>query len=434
MTEPPPPAPERAPALSGTRAFLARSLLTYGTSAVVALLSLVNVLVVARVLGPAGRGGVAFLITVSYLSAQFASLGIQQANSNIGGSEPGARPSLATNSLLLAAALGVLAVGVLVALVAAVPAVGAHSAPVPRAIAFVVIPPIIFGDYLVSLLTANYRFGVVNVAGLTQPALQLGLNGALTLAGALSVTWAVAAWAAGQLAATAVVTAATVRGDGFGPPARALARRMVVFGLQTHGGRMLNFGNYRLDQWLVGSIAGERQLGLYSVAVAWSEGLFLLPNAIAGAQRPDLVRATPEAARRRALRAHWVVQGVTVLLAAGLLLLAHPLTVGVFGSDFGGAVEQLRILAFGGFGIVALKQLGDALIAQRHPLLESVAVATAFICTLALDAILIPQHGGVGAATASTIAYSLGGIAAGVLFVRTIGGARRRCGSSTSAV
>ena len=54
----------------------------------------------------------------------------------------------------------------------------------------------------------------------------------------------------------------------------------------------MGVGNYRADQWIVGSIAGARELGLYSVAVAWAELLFYLPGVISLLQRPDLVRAT----------------------------------------------------------------------------------------------------------------------------------------------
>jgi O-antigen/teichoic acid export membrane protein len=423
-----PPGPEnldRAPqAPSHARAFVVRAAATYGASAATAFLSLANVLLISRALGPEGRGGVAFLMTVAYLSAQVASLGIQQSLSNIGASEPRERPSLATNAIVFSIALGAAAIVVLVVLMELVPAAAAGSSTLGRTIALASIPLIILGDYHASLLAANYRFGITNAAVLLTPCVILAVNGALALDGALTVTRAVASWVAGQIAAALLVLTFVIREDGLGRFERALARRMTVFGLKTHGGRVLNFGNYRLDQWLVGSIAGDRQLGLYSVAVAWSEGLFLLPNAIASVQRPDIVRADPETARRRALRAHAIVQVVTVVLVVTLLVLARPLCVGVFGDEFAGSVDQLRILALGGFGIVTLKQLGDALIAQRRPLLESAAVAIAFVCTLVLDVILIPGHGGLGAAISSSTAYTVGGLAAALLFTRTIGARR----------
>jgi len=83
-------------------------------------------------------------------------------------------------------------------------------------------------------------------------------------------------------------------------------------------------------------------------------------------------------------------------------------------------VDQLRILAIGGLGILAAKLLGSALIAQRRPLLETIATAGAFVATLVLDVILIPRHGGLGAAIASSTAYSVGGLLVALIAARTL--------------
>ena len=82
---------------------------------------------------------------------------------------------------------------------------------------------------------------------------------------------------------------------------------------------------------------------------------------------------------------------------------------------------MLRILAIGGFGIAALKLFGQALTAQRKPMLETAAIGVAFLLGIALDLLLIPDHGGVGAALAATIAYSAGGAAVVLIFVRALG-------------
>src|SRR2546430_1784878 len=95
----------------------------------VAALSLGNVLVVGRALGPSGRGSVAFLTTVTYLVAQLATLGVAQANINFAGREPASTPRLATNSVLLAAVGGSLAAGLTLALMALVPAAGGPVSP-----------------------------------------------------------------------------------------------------------------------------------------------------------------------------------------------------------------------------------------------------------------------------------------------------------------
>jgi O-antigen/teichoic acid export membrane protein len=103
------------------------------------------------------------------------------------------------------------------------------------------------------------------------------------------------------------------------------------------------------------------------------------------------------------------------------VLLAPVLCVTVFGEAFSGSVDDLRVLVLGAFGVVALKLLGNALTAQRRPGLASLGAAAALVVTVALDLALIPAYGGVGAAVASTLAYTAGGIVAAVLFVRVLG-------------
>jgi O-antigen/teichoic acid export membrane protein len=207
---------------------------------------------------------------------------------------------------------------------------------------------------------------------------------------------------------------------GFSRPDAALARRMVGFGVRAHAGRVMLLGNYRLDQWILGAIAGSRELGLYSVAVAWSEGLFFLPNAIASVQRPDLVRADRRGAGQEAAMGFRIVMWVTLVLGGLLVALAPILCVTVFGAGFAGSVDDLRLLVLGGFGIAALKLFGSALTAQRRPLLETAGIGVAFVGIVILDVLLIPTHGGAGAAIASSIAYGAGGVAVAVLFARTL--------------
>jgi O-antigen/teichoic acid export membrane protein len=106
-------------------------------------------------------------------------------------------------------------------------------------------------------------------------------------------------------------------------------------------------------------------------------------------------------------------------------VLAPFLCVVVLGESFRSSIPQLRILALGGPGIVALKLFGNALTAQRQPMRETAAIGFAFVAIVVLDIVLIPTHGGMGASIASTIAYTIGGVAAGVIFLRTLPGRAR---------
>jgi O-antigen/teichoic acid export membrane protein len=104
-----------------------------------------------------------------------------------------------------------------------------------------------------------------------------------------------------------------------------------------------------------------------------------------------------------------------------MIIAAPLLCTTVFGDDFSGSVSMLRVLSLGALGITTLKLLGNTLTAQRRPLLETAAVAVAFVTVFALDFLLIPAHGGLGASIASAASYTLGGIAVAVIFARALG-------------
>jgi O-antigen/teichoic acid export membrane protein len=185
----------------------------------------------------------------------------------------------------------------------------------------------------------------------------------------------------------------------------------------------MQLGNYRLDQILIGSIAGPRELGLYSVAVAWAEALWFLPTALAAVQRPDLVRARSAIdAARRAARAFRATALVTIVSGAAMVLVAPFLCSTVFGAEFSGSVDDLRVLVAGAFGMVALKLFGNALVARGHPGLQSAAIGTGFALTVLLDVLLIPELGGLGAALASAIAYTAAGVVVIAISLRKLGG------------
>jgi O-antigen/teichoic acid export membrane protein len=412
--------PREEPAEGRRRSFAAVAAATYGTNVGAAVLSLVNVLIVARALGPVGRGDIAFLIAIGIIASNVAAFGIQEANANIGGAERARRPALATNSLVLAILFGGFAAGSVAALAAAFPAVGGDVERGLLWFALFTVPILVVKLYLMFLVQAEYAFGVTNLAWIVGPSTTVLANGSLALAGRLSVATAIAAWAAGQSLGVAILLRYIERRAGFALPDLSLAVRSLRFGIKSHIGRFMALGNYRVDQWFLGSMSGSRELGLYSVAVAWAEVLFYVPGVLVMIQRPDLVRASREEAARLATRVFRVAL-VLALVAAAVLIAAAPfLCTTIFGEEFRGAVDDLRVLALSAFGIVALELLASALTAQRQPLLGTAAIGVAFAATIVLDLVLIPRHGGLGAAIATSAAWTLGGIVVALLFTRAL--------------
>jgi O-antigen/teichoic acid export membrane protein len=422
------PLPSDAPPAPSTVGPARQSLLrsgieSWGANILGAVLSLGNVLAVSRALGPAGRGDVAFLTTMAGLTSFVAMVGVPRAIGNFAPHERDRLPAIAGTALVLSVASGTLAVVVVALLIALVPAAGGHISAALRWFALASIPMLVFQGVVYMIARTFYGHRVANLYWIAPPLINVTVNGALAATGALTVAAAFAAWVGGQLVLTVLLLVYVRRTiTGFGRPDHRLGRRMLGFGLKSHLGQVLMTGNYRMDQWMVQALAGAHDLGLYSVAVAWSETIFFLPTAVQSVLRPDLVRDSSIGARRQAATVFRVCSLITLASVGALVLLAPFLCTTIFGAAFRGSVVQLRILAVGGFGIVALKLLGDALTSQSKPMLETASISVAFVLVLALDVAHIPSHGGSGAAIASAIGYTGGGVAVAFIFTRAHGG------------
>jgi O-antigen/teichoic acid export membrane protein len=394
---------------------------TYASYLGVSTIGLANVLLVSRVLGPAGRGEVVFLMTVAGISGYLFNLSVQEANANLSGLKAHRRPSLGTNSILLSVALGLLAAGAATLALAYAPFLSEDVPASHLIIALASIPSVTLQTYLVYLARGSYQFTIANLSMLVAPVVSILANAILALTGTLSVTTALLSWSVGLgLSATVLVVDHALR-VGYGRADPGLAREAVSFGAKSHVGGVLATGSYRMDQWILGAVAGPRELGLYSVAVAWFEGLFLLPMAIGAVARPDLVLAKGAEAGRRAAMLFRVTLVVTTVFAIGLIIAAPLLCTVLFGEEFSGSVEPLRLLAVGSLGIVGAKVIGVALIAQRRPLLESASMGLGFVVAIALYVLLIPSLGADGAAIGSAVAYTVAGVASAAFLVRAFG-------------
>ncbi|MDQ3875690.1 MAG: oligosaccharide flippase family protein [Actinomycetota bacterium] len=398
---------------------------TFTTNAAVVAFSLINVLILARALGPAGRGSVAFVIAVFVLTGGLASLGLEQANANLGGTRPERRATLATNSLLAALVVGAGAALLVGLLLAVVPAARGEADVRLLLLALAVLPSGLLGDYLKYLLQSDYRFGVTNAAWIASPAATALVNGSLAAAGRLSVALAVAVFAATNVLATSILAVSVARNFGFGRPDLGLARVAFSFGLKTHVTRFLVFGTYRADQWLLGAIAGPYELGLYSIALSITELLFYVSGVIVLVQRPHLVRALPAAAAEFAARIFRRALVLSGIAGAALFVLAPPLTVVLFGEEFRESGSYVRILAFAAFGVLAIDLFSNAATAQRRPLLPAAAAGAALLLMVTLNLVLAPELGALGAALAKTAAYTAGGATMVILFLRVFGSDHR---------
>jgi O-antigen/teichoic acid export membrane protein len=412
-----PSAPERT--ASAPVSVAQGSVLFFSASIVGSTGFFVAALLLARVLGPSGRGTVAFITVTALLTARIAKVGLGQATIVLAAQRPSARAMLLSN--LLAFSLATSLVGVAV-VGGSLYLLDAEPAGVDRTSVLILMAGIVAA----SLVDDNFLIG----CGRLREAAAISASGgwlyAGTLAAALAtvglgVESAALAWVAAHLVWAAVLIGVGMRTSGPALPSPRLLAESVRFGARAWLGSASEFLNARLDQILVGVIASEVTLGLYAVAVNCAEMLLFLPSAIAVSLLPAVAREHSFAKVERTLRTFrsaTVLTLGTIVAAAGLGWIVIPLA---FGSDFRDSVQPFMWLLPGALGFAAVSIFSSSLLASRAPGLSSVGSAAALGAGLALDLALIPVFGASGAAAAASAAFLAGGAAAAVLYRRGTG-------------
>jgi O-antigen/teichoic acid export membrane protein len=190
-----------------------------------------------------------------------------------------------------------------------------------------------------------------------------------------------------------------------GPPSWSMARTIAGYGARAQVGGVLTLLNLRLDFAILGAIAGPAVLGTYAIASKFAELLKVLPMALTYVLYPKYSRETRSVAAAHA-RSLLPRAGILVASAAvPLWVAATYLLPLIYGDRFRPAIEPAHILLIG----LAVEGVAGVITAFLYgigqPGLNSFAMGAGVLVTLALDVLLIPRFGAVGASVASSAAY-----------------------------
>ena len=195
------------------------------------------------------------------------------------------------------------------------------------------------------------------------------------------------------------------------PHAIAVDRRQIrplfVYGLPS----VLSFIpanlNLRLDQMLIAGMLGPRILGLYVVAVAWSNALSPLLGALSATLLPRMASATSDLQSAQ-LFAQVTRIGLLISLAVSFFTaLSAPFAIPLlFGSEYKDSIIVAMVLA-SGTGIALFNQLLVAgALSLGEPKLALLAEGIGLAVTVLLLLILLQPYQLMGAAIASICSYT----------------------------
>lgn len=378
----------------------------------------VAVLIVARALGPAGRGTVAFITVAALVVAHMSGLGVGEATIVLSARDPGRRPVLLANALAFFLGSGFTA-ATLAFLGLALSGIEPAGVGTPELVI------LWLGIVSCAAGEAGYSF-LVGVERLRQLALITGCA-SWVYAGLVFVLWAgpgltvgraALAWTATEALRAVVLISLSSRGTILGLPSRRLLVEEIGFGLRLWVGSLARFLNFRTDQILMGFLATEAALGFYAVAVNVSEVLLYLPSSAATALLPLIARTEHSRRGKETLRAFRSVIFVTAIGVGAAALLGPVVLPAVFGDAFDESVIPFLWLLPGTFGYAASAVFSSALVGSSSPGLSSLGPIVSLVVGFALDLALIPPFGATGAAAAASVAFLVGGSTALITYRR----------------
>ncbi|HEY7132074.1 MAG TPA: formyltransferase family protein [Candidatus Limnocylindrales bacterium] len=186
-------------------------------------------------------------------------------------------------------------------------------------------------------------------------------------------------------------------------------RDLLAYGARLYPASLSGFFSYRADVYILALVVGDpAQLGLYSVAVGLAELAFFLPDSVVTVFFPHVAGGT----RAEADAAAPVVTRITILatLCAVIpLAIASYIAVNLLLPAYVGSLPALWVLLPGIVLLSASKTLSAYLNGINKSGLVSITAVIALATNVAVNLILIPRYGIVGAAAASLVSYSLSG-------------------------
>jgi O-antigen/teichoic acid export membrane protein len=385
--------------------FFRQAVSTYGTQLLMAVLSLVASVIIARALGPGGRGDYAVAMTMGIIGVQLGNLGLQSTNSYFVAKDRALLPTLLANSLSISFLLGGAAAVVLGAVF--------HfwaKAPVHGRLLWLTLVWIPFG--LAYLLVVNLLMGLqevrlYNTIELTNKVLATVFIVAAVWLGARTPEIIFLLVLLG-LTISFFIALRKLKGLSHvrARPSMDLFRKNFELGWKAYLCCFFSFLVIRIDLLMVKSMLGAPAAGYYSIAVTLADCVLLLPVAVGAVLFPKL-SALSDDAQKRALTRN-VVAGTAVGLFALLLVLglsAKFVVLMLFGRAFSPATAAFLFLAPGILFLGLETVVAQYLNSCGFPMTIVVVWVSCTILNVALNFWAIPAYGINGASVISSISY-----------------------------
>lgn len=166
----------------------------------------------------------------------------------------------------------------------------------------------------------------------------------------------------------------------------------------------------KIDEVMLRHLAGPTAVGVYAAATRLTEIWFFVPAALGASVLPALLRARErgEAAYQQRLQQYFDLSaGLAYALALPIALAAPGLVRLAYGPEFAGAAPIVVVHVWSSVFVFLGVARGQWLVGEGLQKFYLVTTAAGAVVNVALNWVLIPRWGGLGAAWATVVSFGV---------------------------
>lgn len=190
---------------------------------------------------------------------------------------------------------------------------------------------------------------------------------------------------------------------------------LVEFGIFAMMAAVLNRLNYKLDVLMMERFLPYSEIGLYTVGIGLAEYAWLIPDAF---KNVLFARTAKKNSVQSVVTSIKVNTAIILVILAGVLLLGQYVINFLYGVEYSDAYSVTCIIFLGVPAMMLFKLIGPLYIAEGKQKLYFIILAISVVANAALNLILIPMMGKIGAAFASVGSYLVCGLVFYLKFLR----------------
>jgi O-antigen/teichoic acid export membrane protein len=410
-----------------TGTFSGRVIVMFGAQVFGAAVGIVNGILLARLLGPAGKGDYYIIVLLPATVVVLLQLGLPQAIEFF--SAQGKTFGLVAKSFVLTGVLSAIGFALVLILLPVLQEAILHGIdPQLVLLALLALPLALHAFFSASIVIGRQAVHLYAAVKISYPLVWTVLIVAIFAGLGPSVAAAIAVYVIVAVINALGLLVAAVRVSRAAPlPGVASYRQLIRFGLRFYPASLAAFFSYRVDAYLLAFLISNpsEPLGYYSLAVGLAEMVFFFPSAVAAVFFPHVAGSSREESDRQVA----LVSRVTLLVSgmfALLLIPAASVMIWTVLPAFEQSFPPLLVLLPGVVALSGANVVGGYLTGIGRPGFNSIVTVIALLVNMVANLVLIPRFGILGAASASLISYSLSSVLLTAVAARISGTPMRR--------